>query len=182
VVAWNGDVVRLWVGEGRYGGLLLTLALATYGCMASLLATTVQAVMALGGIREASLIVLIEAGVRLALQFLLVSSIGITGFPLAAVGAIGLVSLPMLMRAAARRFGGSAIDQARSMAHKLLPMMGLLALGAGIAAATASWKPSLSGLALGAAATAATLFPTALLLFPVVRPDLVRGLASWRAK
>lgn len=179
-IAWNGLFMDLWVGESRFGGMTLTLALVVQGCLASYVSSIAQAVFALGGIRETAAIALVEAAARLALQLLLVGTMGLVGFPVAAAGALVIVSVPFLLAVAARRFGGTVESHARSLFRALLSMAVLLGAGwlvGRVVPRCSSW----TALAAGGAVTIATLFGLALLVFPAVRRDLGSAWMAWRA-
>lgn len=178
-IAWNGHFVRLWVGEERFGGIALTVALVVHGCLASYVSSIAQSVFALGGIRETAVIGLVEAGARLALQLLLVASLGLVGFPIAALGALALISVPLLLVVTARRFGGTVAAHTGTLGRALVAMAALLAAGWAVGG-LAVWRPSWIGLAAGSVATAAALLGVALALFPDVRRDAARAWAARR--
>jgi O-antigen/teichoic acid export membrane protein len=180
-VAWNATFVRLWVGEAHYGGLGLTVAIALYGCLASFMGTFAQSVFALGGIRETAVIALLEGGARLALQLLLVGALGLVGFPVAAAGALLLVSLPLLVRVAGRRFGTSPVVQAGILGRTALAMGALVLAGAllgHLVAGRGSWAVLLAG----STATGAAMLGAGLAIFQPVRDDARRAITAWRAR
>lgn len=176
-VAWDRHLVTLWVGPDKFGGVALAGLQALYGCLASQLSTAAQGVFALGGIRAISVLGLVEALVRLGLQLLLVRWLGLHGFPVAALLALALTSLPLLARAMAKHGGGTAAGHLWSVLRAWGVVAGFLAAGLAVDRA-AGWPPSWPGLAAGGVATVLVLVAGALAALPEVRRDARRLLAA----
>jgi O-antigen/teichoic acid export membrane protein len=131
VVALNPDFVRVWVGQGVFGGRVLTLAigLAVLGSIVSNLQN--QALFAMGGVRASSITMLLEAAVRLPLQITLTVSLGIVGLPLGSFLASLATGLILFPRALDRALY-SAIGTTRSLVIRRLALACTWALAGAI--------------------------------------------------
>lgn len=104
-VAWNGPAMELWVGPSHFGGLGLTVLLAIASAMGALAALLGQGLLAVGGIKEASIIGMTEAAVRLVLVFVMIPLVGLAGVPLATIAAGLALTVLLVPRSYARRCG-----------------------------------------------------------------------------
>jgi O-antigen/teichoic acid export membrane protein len=85
VVAFNRPFVALWVGSQLYGGAAVSLA-AGIGVVGAVMGTLTTAVLfSVGGVRSGSWLPLVEAAVRVPLQYGLLQCVGIAGVPIATV-------------------------------------------------------------------------------------------------
>lgn len=93
VVALDAVFVRVWVGPSRFGGptLAALLALSVSFTVSSLALNRVA--YSLGAIRQAAWVSLVEAAVKVPLQYLLLRRFGLAGMPVAAcLGALAVSS------------------------------------------------------------------------------------------
>lgn len=101
LIALNQAFVSLWVGSSFFGGLKLTVALGAATLVLILGTTANHFVFALGGIRRASGLSLVEGILRMTLVVLAIRWIGIISLPLATCVAGAAVSYRYLPRALA---------------------------------------------------------------------------------
>lgn len=161
VVALNEAFVTLWVGHDLYGGQMLTIFQAFSGGVWILTTTMYQAIIATGHVRAISLLTLVEAGVRLPLQLLLVHYMGIAGLALGASLTLVLITFSYLMWFSARQYDVGAERPSRDWLRALLHVGLLTAVGAALhtsrtfrEAAARSWFAfAIAATAVGAALT-----------------------------
>lgn len=129
VIALNHAFVSLWVGSEFFEGQTLTLVAGVAVMLNILLSISSQSIFAMGGIRKTAFIGLVEAAVKLPLQFVLAPIIGLVAMPLCALGASLAVSAWWLPRAAAKLAGTTFAEEAGHIAKVAVRVLFICAAG-----------------------------------------------------
>jgi O-antigen/teichoic acid export membrane protein len=105
VIAANRPFVAWWVGAQQFGGLRLTLLLTAVMLLRHWSTTMVYTLFAFGRERRIALTSLSDGLLTTVAAIVLVRSIGITGAPIASLLGVGLISIPMNVRALTAELG-----------------------------------------------------------------------------
>lgn len=168
IAATNQGFTVLWVGEGLFGGTVLTVALIANMLLRLWNVTAVNAIFAFGYERRISVTTLADGVFTAALAVGLVSWLGLVGAPVASMVSVLVVSLPWNLSALARE--GSV-----SMGRHILGLAGwfvrfAFVFGMAILVGRIMEPHSVAGVAL--AGLAVTLMYGVVMLPVVRRPPL----------
>jgi hypothetical protein len=140
VLAVNGGFVSAWVGSRLFAGSAVNGALASMIVIGSVVHGLATISSVLGRRMQVGVATLISGVVQLPLAFFLGHQFGLVGVPLAALGAQGLVLIPLLLPALKDRSGVGAreilVDVVQPWAVRSVPVLALCAAAG----------PALSGL------------------------------------
>ena len=122
VVALNFAFVPLWVGPEIFGGQSLNVVLALFIVTNVILSGLAEIVFAAGGVGQIEVMRAVEGVVRLTLQYIFLSCVGIIGIPIGGCIGMLMVSAWYLPRVAAER-----LDQKSSVVYAQILATGLRA-------------------------------------------------------
>ncbi|MEI6235087.1 MAG: oligosaccharide flippase family protein [Planctomycetota bacterium] len=105
VIAMNSAFVSLWVGVNFFAGQRLTILFAALTVTNVIFSCIAETAYAIGGVGQVEVMRVVEGAVRIALQLILLKTIGILGLPLGGCLGMLLVSGFWLPRLAAKNFG-----------------------------------------------------------------------------
>jgi O-antigen/teichoic acid export membrane protein len=164
VLAANQAFVTWWVGADRFGGLVMTAALAGTMIVRHLHFTLGHLLYCLGKERAVALISLADGAVTVAATALLVALLGPLGAALGSLAAVALVSLPVCLVLVGRELGVDRVALLRAHLPWLWRFLGVAAVAT---LAGHHWQPRTVVALVGLGVCVCVLY--AAVMYPLVR-------------
>lgn len=122
-VVFNKAIMKIWVGNGFYGGSALTALLGVAACIATIVNSGYHVLFASGAIRKAAGTMCLQGLVKIGVAYMLLRSLGLLALPIAGVLAMALIGLPFFWRGCAALLtlnAGERRQMTRSVSKPLL--------------------------------------------------------------